>query len=145
MIRAALSLMFMPATLMAGEVTVEAPVVPLAPPGAVAHAAYFTLANTGDTPRQLIGVSAEGYMMAHIHRTEVSGDVAMMSSVDALEIPPGQSVVFAHGGLHVMLMRPTAPLEKGGQVELTLEFANGEAIPVSAIVVPFKDLQAHGS
>lgn len=145
MIRSILALMLLPTALSAGELTVENPMVPLAPPGVVAHAAYFTLTNTGEASRQLIGVSAEGYMMAHIHKTEVTDDIASMSSVDLLEIAPGQSVAFEHGGLHIMLMRPKAPLEDGGIVDLTLEFANGEAIPVSAKVMPMKDhAHSHG-
>jgi copper(I)-binding protein len=100
----------------------------------MAHAAYLTLTNTGAVPRQLIGVSAAGYMMAHVHRTEVKDDIATMASVDLLEIAPGQSIVFERGGLHIMLMRPEAPLVDGGTVELVLEFANGETLAVDAKV-----------
>ena len=134
MIRTALAFLMLPTALTAGEWKIEAPIVPLAPPGVMAHAAYFTLTNTGDAPRQLIGVSAEGYMMAHLHKTEVKDDIATMTLVDLLEIAPGQSIVFEPGGLHIMLMRPQALLEEGGTVELTLEFANGEKLPVMASV-----------
>ncbi len=136
MIRLAFALMALPTALVAGDLVVEGPIVPLAPPGAMAHAAYMTLTNTGDVPRQLIGVQAEGYLMAHIHRTELKEDIVSMSSVDLMEIAPGQTVAFEQGGLHVMLMGPESPLENGGTVELTLEFANGETLPVSAKVVP---------
>ena len=146
MIRFALALSLLAAPAMAGGLKVESPMVPLAPPGVMAHAAYFTLTNTGDTPRQLIGVSADGYMMAHIHMTEVMDDIATMSSVDVLEIAPGQSVAFERGGLHVMLMRPSAPLEDGGTVALTLQFANGDAFPVEAKVMPMMGAKhSHGS
>lgn len=134
MIRAALVFLLVPTALMAGEWKIEDPTVPLAPPGVMAHAAYFTLTNTGDTPRQLIGVTADGYGMAHIHRTEVKDDVATMSAVDVIEIAPGQTVTFAQGALHIMLMRPKTPHELGGTVELTLEFANGETLPVTASI-----------
>lgn len=136
MIRTALALMVLPTTLFAGDLTVENPMVPLAPPGVMAHAAYFTLANSGKAPRQLIGVSAEGYAMAHIHKTEVKDDIATMSSVDLIEIAPGQSVAFEQGGLHVMLMRPEVAMAEGDTVSLTLEFANGETLPVAAKVIP---------
>ncbi|MEM7720277.1 MAG: copper chaperone PCu(A)C [Pseudomonadota bacterium] len=136
MIRSALAVMFLPTALMANELTVENPMVPLAPPGAMAHAAYFSITNAGEGPRQLIGVSAEGYMMAHIHRTEVKDDIVSMVSVDLLEISPGQTVAFEQGGLHIMLMRPMGPLEEGKTVDLTLEFADGEKLPVSAKIMP---------
>lgn len=146
MIRAALAGLICPTALFAGDLAVDGAMVPLAPPGVMTHAAYFTLTNAGDAPRHLIGVSAEGYMMAHIHRTEVKDDIATMSSVDLLEIAPGQSVAFEQGGLHVMLMRPTAPLAKADTVDLTLEFANGERLFISAKVMPMHgDMQSHGS
>ncbi|MEM7670633.1 MAG: copper chaperone PCu(A)C, partial [Pseudomonadota bacterium] len=100
------------------------------------HAAYFTLANSGEAPRQLIGVSAEGYAMAHVHKTEVKDDIATMSSVDLIEIAPGQTVAFEQGGLHIMLMRPEAAKAEGDTVSLTLEFANGKTLSVAAKVMP---------
>lgn len=108
--------------------------VPLAPPTAMAHAAYFEITNTGDRARHLIGVSAPGYAMVHMHLSEEKDGVATMSSVDLVELAPGQTVVFAHGGLHVMLMRPDGPLAEGDTVELGLEFADGETVPVVAEV-----------
>ncbi|WP_095590212.1 copper chaperone PCu(A)C [Actibacterium ureilyticum] len=125
----------------AGDLTVSDPVVPLAPPGLMAHSAYMTLTNAGDVPRTLVGVAADGYAMAHIHRSDDSGGVATMSAVDAIAIAPGQSVTFAPGGLHVMLMHPAAPQAEGDTVTLTLQFANGEALPVTATVRRLK----HGS
>lgn len=135
MIRTALAFLLVPTALTAGEWQIEDPIVPLAPPGVMAHAAYFTLTNTSDAPRQLIGVTADGYRMAHIHRTEVKDDIATMSAVDVIEIAPGQSVAFDRGGLHVMLMQPTATLAEGSTIGLTLEFANGETLPVVASVI----------
>lgn len=125
----------------AGDLTVSEPVVPLAPPGRMAHSAYMTLTNAGAMPRTLVGVAAYGYAMAHIHRSDDSDGVATMSAVDAIEIAPGQSVDFAPGGLHVMLMHPAAPQAEGDTVTLTLQFANGEALPVTAVVQRMK----HGS
>lgn len=146
MMRFALALMLLPSQVLAGDLFVDEPVVPLAPPGAMAHAAYFTLTNNGTVPRQLIGVSADGYMMAHVHKTEVKNDVASMLSVDLLEIAPGQSVDFERGGLHIMLMRPNAPLKEGNSVELVLEFANGETMAIAAKVVPtVSRAHLHGS
>lgn len=136
MIRTAIAYMLLPTALTAGELAVENAMIPLAPPGVMAHAAYFKLSNNSDASRQLIGVSAEGYMMAHIHKTEVKDDIATMTSIDVLEIAPGQSVAFEPGGLHIMLMRPAAKLEEGANVNLTLEFADGETLPFSAEVMP---------
>lgn len=146
MIRLAVALSLLPAAAIAGDLTVENPMVPAAPPGVMVHAAYMTITNTGETARQLIGVNAEGYAMAHIHRTEIKDDIATMSSVDMIEIGPGQSVSLEHGGLHIMLMRPESPIAEGDSVDLSLEFADGDVVPVSAKVMPLgADSHEHGS
>ncbi len=141
---AAYLLMVAPA--LAGGLTVEDPSVPLAPPGVMTHAAFFTLTNSGQEARHLIGVEAAGYKVAHIHASEIKDGIATMRAVDQLEIAAGTSVAFEHGGYHVMLMKPAGRLEMGETVELTLEFANGETVPVQAIVTPMAGgTHAHGS
>jgi copper(I)-binding protein len=143
---AALCLALTPALAAADGLTVSGAMVPLAPPSAMAHAGYFTLENTGTTTRSLVGVTAAGYAMAHLHQSADAGGVATMSMVHQIDIAPGQSVAFAQGGLHVMLMRPKAPLALGGTVPFTLEFANGETVPVSAEVMKIKhSAHSHGS
>lgn len=134
-------LALIPGPLWADGLTATDPIVPLAPPGAMAHAAYFTLTNTGSTSRRLIGVQADGYAMAHLHRSEDSNGVATMSAVHQIDLEPGQSVVFAPGGLHVMMMHPSAPLAVGGRVEVTLHFDDGETLLIAADVVRI----GHGS
>lgn len=121
-----------PMAALAEPLSVSDAVVALAPPGVMVHAAYFSLENEGPTPRRLIGVRAEGYAMAHLHRSEESGDVATMSAVDVIDLAPGQRVVFAPGGLHVMLMHPASPQLDGATVQLTLVFANGDTQQVLA-------------
>lgn len=134
-------LALLPLAAAAGELRATGAVVPLAPPGAMVHAAYFTLTNAGAAPRLLVGVRAEGYAAAHLHRSTESGGVVTMSAVAIVEIGPGRSVDFAPGGLHVMLMRPAAPLAEGASVPLVLEFADGTLLQVAATVTA----RAHGS
>lgn len=148
MIRMTLACLFFPVFAFAGDLSVESPMIPLAPPNAKVHVAYMTITNEGDTPKALIGVSAEGYAMAHIHKTEVTNDVVSMSAVDLIEIAPGQSVAFEAGGLHLMLMKPGAPLSEGDTVGLTLQFADGSTERVEAMVMKFKHgdgAHGHGS
>lgn len=133
--------LMMPLPASAGDLVVSGAFVPMAPPGVMAHAAYFHLTNDGNETHRLIGVRAEGYAMAHLHRSDDMGDVATMSAVDAIDIAPGQSIVFAPGGLHVMLMHPAAMQAEGNTVLLTLSFANGDTLAVQA---PVRRLR-HGS
>ena len=118
----------------AGDITISDAVVPLAPKGVMAHAAYMEVTNTGEVTRSIIGVSASDYAMAHIHQSLEKDGVATMMSMHQLDIKPGQTVIFKPGGMHVMLMKPSAPLELGGSVEFEVEFANGETLPITATV-----------
>lgn len=126
---------------MAEDLTIDGAIVPLAPPGVMAHAAFMTIENTGAAPRSLIGVRAAGYAMAHLHQSTEAAGIATMSAVHQVQIAPGQRVTLAHGGLHIMLMRPAAPLAEGDAVALELEFANGAVLPVTAVVTRLN----HGS
>ncbi|MDB2407905.1 copper chaperone PCu(A)C [Jannaschia sp.] len=131
---AAFALALLPTAALADLAVTDA-MVPLAPPGVMTHAGFMTIANEGDTVRSLIGVTAEGYAMAHLHLSQEADGVATMTSVDQIDIDPGQSVELAQGGLHVMLMQPKAAPAMGDTVSLILEFADGEMLPVEAKVM----------
>ena len=109
----------------------------------MAHAAYMTLTNSGDATKSLIGVSADGYAMAHIHKTEIVNDVVSMASVDLIELAPGKAVTLESGGLHIMLMKPAAAIAEGDMVSLTLEFDDGTTQNVSAMVMNMKHGHRH--
>ncbi|MGB0660228.1 MAG: copper chaperone PCu(A)C [Mangrovicoccus sp.] len=115
-------------------ITVTSPWVALAPPSVKSHAAYLDIRNDGLAARHLVGVKAEGYGMAHLHHSMEKDGVAMMHSMDQMSLDPGQEVSFAPGGLHIMLMMPMGPKAEGDMVDLTLIFADGEELPVVAVV-----------
>ncbi|KUP91298.1 copper chaperone PCu(A)C [Tritonibacter horizontis] len=118
----------------AQQLRVEAAYVPLAPPGVMTHAAYMTLANAGTAPLRLVGVTAAGYAMAHLHASAEQDGVATMAMLHQLEIAPGQTIALAPGGLHIMLMHPDRTLQAGDTVELVLSFADGTSQSVTATV-----------
>ncbi|MEM9395808.1 MAG: copper chaperone PCu(A)C [Pseudomonadota bacterium] len=128
--------LMLPTSAFAGDLNIKDAFIPVAPPGAMAHAAYMEISNPGETAEQIIGVTAEGYAMAHLHKSEVVNDVATMSMVDLIEIAPGQSVALEQGGLHIMLMRPSGPVSEGDTVTLTLELSDGSSQSIEASVKP---------
>ncbi|MEM7522200.1 MAG: copper chaperone PCu(A)C [Pseudomonadota bacterium] len=107
---------------------------PVAPPAAKIHAVYLTLSNEGDAPRSLVGVSSELHKMAHLHESREKDGVATMAMLAQIDIPPGESLEMKAGGMHVMLMGASAGLAAGETIPLTLSFANGETLSVSAAV-----------
>lgn len=143
--RLAFALALLPTFAFADPLRVKNPMVPLAPPAAKVHAAYMVLHNDSDTNKQLIGVSADGYAMAHLHRSEEKNGVATMSSVHMIEIAAGSMVALEQGGLHIMLMRPKAPISEGEHVAIELEFSDGSNQTVMAIVHKMGAMTGHGA
>jgi copper(I)-binding protein len=95
-------------------------------PSAAANAAfYLTITNNTGTPDRLIGVSSPACSSAELHETYMKdGGVMGMRPVPGgvVEIPPGATVEFKPGGLHVMCIDIEPDLEAGGTVPLTLTF-----------------------
>lgn len=131
-----LAALLFPLSAAAGDLMLVSAWVPVAPPGAMSHAAYVTLHNHGDTPRILIGASAEGYAMTHLHESKETDGVATMSMIHQIEIPAGGMLKMAPGGLHVMLMKPEAVTADGSIVDLIFTFANGDTMKIEAEVKP---------
>lgn len=103
---------------------------PMAKTGAV----YFSLHNPTQKTLHLSGVSTDATIAddAQIHTTFLDGDVMRMREVkDGITLAPGDSVGFAPGGYHVMLMGLTKGLDEGGMVTLTLVFDEADDIVVT--------------
>ena len=96
-------------------------------------AAYVTLAG-GSQPDSLIGVSTSVAATADIHETINDSGVMKMRPVQAVSIPPGQTVTFVPGGYHIMLMGLKQPLTAGQSFPLTLTFARAAPITVDVQV-----------
>ena len=92
-------------------------------------AAYLTLQS--DEEVQLIGVTTPvaGHVTIHAVETDSKG-VSRMIEIDALNLPAGEPVTLAPGGMHLMLMALTEKLEEGTRLPLTLTFAAGAKIDI---------------
>jgi len=105
-------------------------------PAGTNAAVYFKATNTTDRDRLLVGAESD-VAKAAIHETTMNGDMMQMQPVEELTISAGQTVEFAPGGLHVMLMDvPT--LEVGEPVSITLHFQDGEDVSFEAHVEPIE-------
>ncbi|GII54224.1 hypothetical protein Pth03_26130 [Planotetraspora thailandica] len=95
-------------------------------------AAYFTIANSGDTPAVLTGVHADVSDMSMLHETKGT----TMTMVDAVTVPAHGTFVLSPGHYHVMIESPTRALKPGDHVTLTLSFAKVGQLSVNAPVMP---------
>lgn len=97
-------------------------------------AAYLTLeSDRGDRLLSATTPVAD-HVMIHASETDANG-VTRMIHLDALDVPAGQQVRFAPGGMHLMLMGLTDKLEEGGRIPLTLTFEHAGDITVEVPIL----------
>jgi periplasmic copper chaperone A len=96
-------------------------------------AAYVTIESTSDDT--LIGASTPVAKRVMIHAVEKDGDVSRMKHVEALELPAGQQVTLAPGGMHLMLMGLQDKLSEGTAFPMTLSFEIAGEITVDVSVL----------
>lgn len=91
--------------------------------GQTSTAAYMTIRNGGAGDDRLVGVTAAAPAKAVLHASESSGGISRMREMTSgLAIPAKTSVELKPGGSHVMITGLAAPLPKGAQLDLRLEF-----------------------
>lgn len=101
-------------------------------------ALYFTVVNHGTADR-LVAVHTAVTAHAQLHRTVTDGGLVHMEPVtDGLVVPAHENVVFAPGGLHVMLL-DAKPMTMGESVPVTLVFDHAGDVTVRATVVAAAD------
>ncbi len=98
------------------------------PPGQPNTAAYLTATNRGAAAVTIIGASAAIAGTTQIHTTREVDGLLRMEQVAQLQLAPGQSLVFAPGGTHLMLMGLAQMPAPGEQVRLCLELAGGAPV-----------------
>jgi hypothetical protein len=131
MLHAALLLSLAPLLAVAAEpaaLTLEDAWVRALPPGQPNTAAYLTATNSGAAAVTIVGASAAIANTTQIHTTREVDGLQRMEQVAQLQLAPGQSLVFAPGGTHLMLMGLAQMPAPGEQVRLCLELAGGAQV-----------------
>lgn len=135
-----------------GDIVVGAPWSRATPGGAPVAGGYLTITNEGSQPDRLIGGSVTVAERFEVHTMEIVDGVMRMAPVDgSLEIPPGETVTLAPGGLHAMMMGLRRPLVAGDAVSGTLVFEHAGEVAIIYAVAPLGAREApaahsgHGS
>jgi periplasmic copper chaperone A len=122
-------------TAITGNLVIEAPwaraSIGVRRPGA----AFVTIRNRGSLPDTLTAIETIQAERAEVHRTRVSNGIATMSPAGRVEIPAGDQVIFAPGGLHIMLMGLSSPLTRGSTFPMTLVFERAGQIEITIPVL----------
>ena len=107
-------------------------------PGAKVTAGYLDITNNGDDDR-LIAVEIKGASKSEIHTMRMDGGVMKMRPLkDGIDLPKGETISLAPGGLHLMFMKLKDFPHEGEMADLTLVFEKAGAISVKAPVKMIK-------
>jgi len=116
-------------------------------PMAKAGAAFMVIVNPTGTDDRLVSVTTDAAARAelHTHVQEENGVMRMTEIEGGIPIPAGGETRLERGGLHVMLMGLTGPLETGDSIGLTLTFETAGEITIPVPVDNDRlDPSAHG-
>lgn len=96
------------------------------PPNAMPMMAGFARIENGcATPVAIVAARSDAFASVELHETRVVDGVSRMRPVPALRIPAKGGAQLKPGGMHLMLMRPSAALSPGGTVAVEFELAGG--------------------
>jgi copper(I)-binding protein len=112
---------------------------------AMAGAAFMVLANTGAEDDRLIAAATDAAQRVELHTHIEDGDgvMRMVEVEDGIEVPAGGETMLQRGGLHVMMMGLTRPLNQGDQIELTLTFEKAGDVTLT-LPVDNERMDGHG-
>ena len=118
----------------AGHLLIEHAWIRTPPPGAMMLAGYATLRNDGDTPLTISGADSAAFGSVSLHQTLSEDGVERMRPLGEFALAPGESVAFAPGGKHLMLMRPQKDLAAGESVAIHVATTIGDGATATFVV-----------
>lgn len=96
---------------------------------------YLTIKNEGSETDRLLSVTTDEAEKVQL-RTLSQGSVPQLRDLESgLEIPAGQTVTLSPDSTHLALKGLKEPLQKGGEVHLTLQFKKAGTINATANVM----------
>jgi periplasmic copper chaperone A len=99
-------------------------------------AVYFTFRNPGPDTLVLRGAEVDVAGATTLHRSMDHQGMSSMMAVDTILIAPGDSVMFAERGLHIMATDLHAPLRLGDTISVRLLFRSSR---VDTLRVPVRE------
>jgi periplasmic copper chaperone A len=115
-----------------GQLEIKAPWARATPGRAENGAAYLTIVSP--TADRLTAVSSPVAKKAELHTMSMEGGVMRMRPLPAIDIPAGQTVTLSPGGMHIMLLGLTRPLNQGQSFPLTLSFDRAGPRQVTVVI-----------
>jgi copper(I)-binding protein len=106
--------------------------VRLPPAGAAAAmpmlAGFGRIVNPCPMPATISGAKSPSFAGVELHQTRTVDGISRMRPVPTLRIAPDGSATFRPGGMHLMLMRPSAKLDAGSRIVVEFRLAGGGSL-----------------
>lgn len=102
--------------------------VRLGPAAMPMMAGFGRIANPCPVPVEIVSASSPAFAQVSIHETRNVDGVNRMRELERLRIAPDGVVALKPGGMHLMLMRPRAPLKEGSKVVVNFKLQDGREI-----------------
>ncbi|WP_326525388.1 copper chaperone PCu(A)C [Sphingomonas sp.] len=107
-------------------------------------AAYFTL-KAGGAPVTLLSVRTPAAVRTELHESmKGHGGMMTMKPLKQIDVAAGATLAFEPGAKHVMLFDVNPALKPGGEMVLTLAFADGKTVEAKAALRGAGDAGAGG-
>lgn len=100
----------------------------LLPGGMPMQAGFGRIENRCAVPATVVSASSPAHASVELHESRVVDGVNRMRAVPELRISPDSVAVLQPGGLHLMLIRPNAPLKPGSRVAIEFVLKDGRKV-----------------
>ena len=99
-------------------------------------AIYFTINNYTGVADELLSASSDIADAVELHKSMMGDNgTMMMVRQDSVPLEPDSEVMFAPGGLHIMLISLRQDLKVGDTFDVTLHFKNYQDLAISVTVL----------
>ena len=114
--------------------SVHAPFVRLAPPGATTTGVFMQIRNAGKSDRALVKADCRCAKTVELHTHINDNGVMKMRAIPAIDIRAGTQTDLKPGSFHVMLIDMSRELKEGDTIALTLTFDDASQQTIDAPV-----------
>lgn len=104
------------------------------PGGVDVSGGFLTISNATGEDERLIAAASPRAARVEIHEMAMDGAVMRMRQVGALDIPAGETVALAPGGMHLMFFGVSQPFTEGESIPVTLTFERAGEVEVTLSV-----------
>lgn len=125
------------AAVFGADVEIEGAYARVSMPNVPNSAAFFVIKNNSDKDIAITSVNSDTADKSELHTHVKENEMMKMMKIEKLVVPAKSSLELKTGSDHVMLMGLKKELKAGDEIELELDFSDGDK---KSFKVPVKDM-----